>query len=31
MIIDVGVEENQVYKKNCKAALNLLRDTMVSS
>ena len=31
MIIDVSVEENQVYKRNCKAALNLLRNTMVSS
>ena len=31
MIIDVGVEENKVYKRNCKAALNLLHDTMVRS
>ena len=31
MIIDVGVEENQVYKRNCEAALNFLRDAMVRS
>ena len=31
MIIDVGVEENQVHKRNSEAALNFLRDAMVRS